>query len=130
MKILRWIITVPLAILGWALAVFIGFVLHKLFLFACPQDLMSEGICFANWFQPLSDAAFVICAALAAFLVVLLPAFTVPSYKALVAILMFIAGTASAVYMALDVGALWLLPSTIGSGMLATLLICKKLGVL
>lgn len=115
---LRWMAVIPATLLGCYLALAIGLSLRSLTTSLCPpQDLISDA-CTASWFAPAEDGIFILTAALAALLVMLLGTTTCPSHKRAGAVVVFVAGAAGAVLLGYALS-IWLAPmAAVVSGLL------------
>lgn len=95
----RWLAVVPAAYLGWWAALIFGIMLLNLAESFCPPSEMISGMCVAWWFHYGEKAIFAFSAALAAFLVIVLPVLVTPSHRHVVAWSAFIGGGAVAVVL-------------------------------
>ena len=73
----------------------------------CPRELVVSGACTATWYEPAFYALTVAFSALAAILIVFVPALVAPSHRFGVAILAFACGAAFATYFAALERSLW-----------------------
>ena len=92
---LRWVLVPLAAWLAWTLTLLIGWGLLSIADALCPEDQKVSGMCIAPWYDPVTRALFVLCAALAAAGVVLASAWAAPSHRRWVA------------WVALVLGAVW-----------------------
>lgn len=100
MQVLRWLLTVPAAILGWYLGFFAGVLIHYVHVWTCPNEHLVSGACMAPWSLFLMSTALGVSAAIAAAGVVLLPTLLAPSHRWLVARIAFACGLLLAMYFA------------------------------
>ena len=104
-RLLRWLLVPPAGLLGWYAGVAAGLALHALAESFCdPADRVS-GACVAGWFAAAADAAVHAGVAVAAALVVLLPALVAPGMRGTVAWTAFGFGAAAAGNLAWMTGA-------------------------
>ena len=92
MQVLRWLLTVPAAILGCYLGFFAGILIHYVHVWACPKEHLVSGACMAPWSLFVMSTAVGLSAAIAAAGVVLLPTLLAPSHRWLVARVAFACG--------------------------------------
>lgn len=104
---LRWLLVLPAAMAGWYLALVTGLLLHAGAEALCPPADQVSGLCIAGWFQTVEECLLVLTAALAATLVVLLPALTSPKQRHRVGLIAFIAGTMLALVIGWQAWSLW-----------------------
>ena len=83
--LLRWIAVIPAGILGWYIAFLAALALLTGARGLCPAESMVSGACIAPWFRYAEAAIICVSVALAASLVVLLPAFVAPRWRSAVA---------------------------------------------
>ena len=105
--VLRWLLVIPAALVGWYLALVVGLLLLSLVESFCPSEAMVSGHCYAAWFQWSEEALFVLTTALAAWLVVLLPTLTCPTRKRTVASIAYVIGAVTAIIFAVT-GPIWI----------------------
>ena len=103
MQVLRWLLTVPAAILGCYLGFFAGILIHYGHVWACPKEHLVSGACMAPWSLFIKSTAVGLSAAIAAAGVVLLPTLLAPSHRWLVARIAFTCGLLLALYLSLAV---------------------------
>lgn len=93
---------VPVAILAWYAVFLFGMALIMGIGSLCPPKEVISGSCVAWWAPYAERAAFIFCAGLAAFLVVVSSAMVAPSHRNKVARLSFGLGLIAAVIMSLS----------------------------
>lgn len=98
MRIFRWVITIPSAIVGFYIGLTVGYLIHSAGEKACPAEKIISGHCVAPWMRVVTEVAVALGSAIAAFLVVLLPFLVAPAYKLHVAMVAFIGGLSVAIY--------------------------------
>src|SRR4051812_36517931 len=98
MQILRWILTIPAAILGWYLGIFAAVFVYYIDIWTCPDEYMVSGSCMAPWSSFLSVTTEAFGAATAAAAIVLLPTLVAPAYRWIVACMAFVCGLLLALY--------------------------------
>ena len=117
---LRWLL-VPVAALGaWGASILIGATLLDLVTRLCPAEQMVSGLCTAPWWPYAERTVFCVSAAIAAALVVAATTLTAPSHRRIIAIVVFLAGLAFAVFFAVAAGAYLELVAAAASGGLTT----------
>src|SRR5262245_23856301 len=106
MRILRWL-TVPLAgIAVWYVTLLVGFGAVSVLDALCPPQLVVSGLCTASWYEPAFEALLLVCTALVAAGVVLVPALVAPAHRFRVAMIGYGCGATFALYAASG-GSMW-----------------------
>ena len=123
--LLRWVAVIPAGLLGWYIAFLAGFALLSAATNLCPAESMVSGACIASWFRYAEALIFCMSAALAAFLVVVLPVFVAPRWKSAVAWVAFVAGLIVAVYFVVYTVALVAFVSAVVAGLLSVMGVVK-----
>ena len=103
MRIFRWLITVPVAVLGWYIGMFVGLFIYGIGEWTCPAEYIVSGNCFAPWSSLLLSIAVAVGTAVAACFIVRLPTLVAPSHRWAIAFTAFMSGLAFAVYVAFTV---------------------------
>ena len=103
--IVRWLLVIPFAFIGWYAALFIGMILYSIADSFCPPELMISGSCQASWHEPLIDGLIIFGASLSAVLVILFSAIVAPYKRELVAKTIYIGGVIFAIYAAYETSA-------------------------
>jgi hypothetical protein len=98
MHILRWLLTVPAAIVGWYIGVIVALIVHTASERLCPLEYVVSGTCIAPWMAFVSDAYLALGSLICGSLAVLLPTLIAPSHRAKIALLAYIAGLACSAY--------------------------------
>lgn len=93
----RWFLVIPVAYLGYYLALISGMAFLALAEFFCPPDAVVSGMCVADYMEPIEKTSFVIFPGIAAVLVVLLPVLVAPCRKVDVAFAFLAAGSVIAI---------------------------------
>jgi len=93
-------------VIVWYTVLFLGLAGVSVIDSFCPPELVVSGACTAAWHAPAVDALVLLCTAIAAVGIVIVPALVAPSRRLLVAGLAYACGTAFAVYAASG-GQLW-----------------------
>lgn len=96
---IRWLAVIPVAILSCHAVFLLGMALLIGIGWLCPPEEMISGSCVAWWASYAERAAFVVCAGLAAFLVVVSAAVVAPSHRKQVAWASFAIGVMVTIYM-------------------------------
>lgn len=127
MKILRWLLVVPAACLGFFLSVACGLVLVSLAGRFCPPERVISGLCTASWYPFVTDLAICVSAALGASVTVALPFLLAPTHRLPVAITAFAGGSFFALWMLVDGGPSLMFPvaSALGGGLLMAVLVLR-----
>jgi hypothetical protein len=115
---LRWILVPVSAIVAFYAPTVVAIAGFSLINRLCPPELMVSGSCTASWSGLATEALVILCAALSAIGVVLVPALVAPERKLKVATLAFTGGALLAIYIALH-GSLWelLTAALVGGGL-------------
>lgn len=121
--VIRWLLTIPSAALGWMAMFAAGFSMLALLQRLCPPELVVSGMCTAAWYRSAETAAFALSAALGAALFVALPSLVAPAHRARVAGVAWLLGCVYTTWLAVAVGASVALPAAaaVGSGLLVAL---------
>jgi hypothetical protein len=127
MKLLRWLLVLPAACLGFLLSVVCGFGLVSLAGWFCPPELVISGMCTASWYPLASDLAICVSAALGASATVALPFLLAPTHRLPIAITAFAGGSFFALWVLVDGGPSLALPvvSALGGGLLMAVLVLR-----
>ena len=128
MNLLRWLLTVPLAYVGYVVTLLAVVLLTSLLRLLCPPELLVSGLCTASWYSSVEVGAFALSTALGAALFVALPTFVAPSHRPRVAGVAFVAGAAFAVWFLTQVGLGFIVPvcSAIATGALVAWRLAMK----
>ena len=98
MRIVRWLLTVPVAAVGWYIGLITALVIHEISERLCPTEHLVSGRCHAPWSAFATDFALALGSLICGSLVVLLPTLIAPSYRGRVAVLAYTFGLAGSVY--------------------------------
>ncbi len=90
---------IPVAYLGYYLAMISGMAALAIAEAFCPPDLVISGMCTAAYMRGIEKLLFVLFPGLAAVLVVLLPSLVAPSRKLAVALSFFAVGSVAAIFL-------------------------------
>lgn len=101
----RWAAVVPVAIVGWYAAFLGGLMLLDAAKHLCPAESLVSGFCVAPWFRYLEAVITCASVAIAALLVVVLPAWVAPGRRMAVAGVAFAAGLAVAIVFVMQLAA-------------------------
>lgn len=96
----RWLLTVPIAVIGWYIGVVAALLIHWVNERLCPAEYVVSGMCDAPWSSFVSDFALALGASICGSLTVLLPTLIAPSSRGRVALLAFASGLACSAYWA------------------------------
>lgn len=127
LKLVRWLLVIPAAIVGWVIAFATAVFLYEGIAGLCPENVQYEEDLFLCVPRAL-DWAISAGAALAAILVVLLAVICAPSHKRFVAWLTYMAGAAVALLLFMEMGSDARMPfiSALSSGLLTAILIHRR----
>lgn len=125
---IRWLLTLPMAVVGWYIAIIVGMLLLSVAESFCPPEAMVSGACTASWFPTVSRLVFCLATGLAAALVVLLPTLVAPRGRRRVAWIAFGLGLFAALLMAGAVKAYAEFASAVFAGTLAALWVSRSPG--
>ncbi len=104
----RWLFVVPAGYAGFALAILTTLFLDAALASFCPEEHMSSGSCYADWYLAASELLIVFGAGLAGVYVILLATHVAPTHKLGVARLTYAIGLVVAIRMSVDAGgAFW-----------------------
>jgi len=98
MHTVRWLLTVPIAVLGWYLGLIAALLIHWVSERLCPAEYVVSGLCYAPWSSFVSNFSLALGASICGSLTVLLPTLIAPSYRGRVALLAFASGLACSAY--------------------------------
>ena len=98
MRIIRWMLTVPAAVIGWYIGVIAALGLRQLNERLCPFEYIVSGSCHAPWSSFVKDVALAVGSLTCGALVVLLPALIAPSCRVRVAQLAYAGGLVCSAY--------------------------------
>lgn len=108
MHIIRWLLIIPVAILGWCVGALAGMTILQFNELLCPDEYFYDEMCHAPWSSFVYEFAWVFGIVTAACLVVLLPTLTAPFHRRQVAIIAYITGLEFAIYYAAQgTGLIW-----------------------
>jgi hypothetical protein len=105
-KLIRWVLVPISGVTVWYAVFLLGIGGVGLIDSLCPPELVISGSCTAAWHGPAVDALILLCTAIAAAGIVVVPALVAPSRRFLVAALAYALGATFAVYAASG-GSLW-----------------------
>ncbi|WP_088280334.1 hypothetical protein [Ideonella sp. A 288] len=130
MTALRWVLTAPVAGIGYLAAVLFVVLLLSLLDRLCPPELMVSGQCGAAWYRPAEQAAFAVAGALGAALFVALPWWTAPAHQRRVAAAACALGAAWVTWVLVAVGSSFLLTflSSVAAGVATTWRLSRRSG--
>ena len=126
MFILRWLLIIPVSVLGWYLVFVSGMGSLGLIEKLCADEQMISGRCIAPWYVNLKEAGIIFLAGLSAIIVVLVAYHLAPARKRTTAIIAFLIGSAAATYVVIDTGSWFEYAAAITGGLLTTLLVTRK----
>jgi hypothetical protein len=118
--VIRWILVMPVAYLGYYIAMISGMAGLALAESFCPPDEVISGMCMAEFMRQIEKFLFVLFPGFAAVLVVLLPSLVAPSRKAAVAVTFFAAGSVIAIFLGVSLEEWVILAVTLACGGVTT----------
>jgi hypothetical protein len=125
-NVIRWLLVIPSAIAAWYFALFVGYLVFAVVVAPCSDsDQPQPGFCEAPWFPLVERMVIPSGAALAAFLVVTVPALVAPAHRVGVAWIAFGVGAIVAGVMGYGAGAVVEVAAAIAAGALATVLVSR-----
>jgi len=127
-EVIRWIMVIPAAIIGWGLAIMVGLLLTNIPGYFCPPELEISGFCKATWYGPVMLGIMIFAAALSAVMTLLFAVLVAPRKRDLVAKVVFVAGSSYAIYLAFSISAWVEYLSAIIFGLFTLFLLIKKYG--
>ena len=127
-EIIRWLLVIPSAFVGWYAALFMGFLLYSVADYFCPPELMISGQCSASWHQPVIDGVIIFGASLSAILVILFSVLVAPNKRKLVAKIIYLGGVLLAMYAVYETSAWGAFAGAVLSGALFLLLFLRFMG--
>jgi len=125
MRALRWILLPIVCIAAWLAALFAGILAHSIAESFCPAEQMISGMCVAPWFETLHTWLIHFFSAFAAALIISSAYFIAPAARPLIAWIVFGAGAAYALWLAV-VASAWGEFVAAGTGGLATVLLLTR----
>lgn len=102
MRTVRWLLTIPGAIIGWYIGVIVALLAHAIGEWLCPWQYVVSGMCFAPWSSFLEKAYLSIGSLICGSLTVLFPALIAPSHRNEVALMVYLAGLTCSGYWLLQ----------------------------
>ena len=127
-EVIRWIMVIPAAIIGWLLAIMVGLLLTNIPGYFCPPELVTSGFCMATWYGPVMLGIMIFAAALSAVMTLMFAVLVAPRKRDLVAKVVFVVGSSYATYLAFSISAWVEYLSAIIFGLFTLLLLTKKYG--
>jgi hypothetical protein len=118
MNLLRWLLVVPAACIGYLVCFGCMAALLPLAREFCPPELLVSGQCMASWYPFAIDLATCVSTALGAATTVAVPFFIAPSHRPAVAIAAFAGGSVFVLWLLSFLGSAVALPvvSALGGG--------------
>jgi len=126
-EILRWLLLIPSAIVGWYVALFIGILFYGFTDYFCPPEQMLSGKCQASWHAPLVYAVVIFGSSLSAVLVILFSVLMAPAKRVIIAKIAYISGFFIALYFAYGTSAWGAFSGAVISGALMLIIIINYL---
>lgn len=127
MRLIRWLLIIPAAVVAWYAAFILALVLHAGVDILCPADQVISALCVAPWYEVASNAVVCVGAGLAALLIMLVSTSLAPAYKRQVAVATFVAGAAVAALMGWNAGAFGPMLAAIITGALTLWVLTRRL---
>lgn len=104
LEIIRWLLVIPSAFIGWYLAFFIGVLLYSAVDSFCPRQEF-DSPCIASWYFPVIDAVIIFGASLSAVFTILFAVLIAPKKRDFVAKIIFLGGVVTAIYFVANTSA-------------------------
>lgn len=127
-EIIRWVMVIPAAVIGWWLAISFGLLLTSVPGYFCPPELTESGVCMTPWYGPVMSGIMIFAAALSAVMTLLFAVLVAPNKRDLVAKAVFVAGSIYATYFAFSISAWAEYVGAIMFGLVTLLFLTKKYG--
>lgn len=125
--IIRWIFLVPVTWAAWYTAVFLGIAILAAGEAFCPAGRVVSGWCNANWYS-IFESVVIFSSSLSAIFVVMVGSYMAPTHRSFVAKLVFITGSAVAIFMATETQAYLALAGTLVCGLGSLWVVVKRWG--
>ena len=104
LEIIRWLLVIPSAFIGWYLAFFIGVLLYSVVDSFCPRQEF-DSPCMASWCFPVIDAVIIFGVSLSAIFTILFAVLIAPKKRDFVAKIIYLGGASTAIYFAASTSA-------------------------
>lgn len=91
-KALRWLLVIPVAVIGWYIGLIVAILIHMAGEHLCPAEEIVSGFCTAPWMAYVDDFAQALGSLLCGVLVVLFPTLLAPSHRGTVAAVAYASG--------------------------------------
>lgn len=92
MKIFRWLLVIPVGVIGWYIGLFVAILVHTAGEYLCPVEEIVSGFCTAPWMAHVDDVALALGSILCGILAVLFPTLLAPSHRGAVAAVAYASG--------------------------------------
>ena len=99
--IIRWILVLPVAWLGWAISLGVGALVYSIAEASCPREQVISGHCAAPWFGRVMEGIFIGGSGLAAALILIGCTLMAPSRRRAVALATYLVGVGVALNIAI-----------------------------
>lgn len=104
-KLVRWLLVVPMAALAWVTAFAMSLAVHSVIDMYCPERYLISGACSWEWAMFAQDVLVVAGSSLSAIMFIMTATLTAPAHKLRVAIWAYIIGLSAAIWMLLQTDA-------------------------
>lgn len=128
MYLLRWALTFPAAIVGWYGGVAIGLLIHQLGEWSCPAVYVVSDACAAPWSGIVMEIAVALGSAVAACLIVLLPAVTAPARRSATGLAAFLIGVMLAIHFVIATRAWVPFACAVAAGSIMMWVVIRRFG--
>lgn len=98
MRTIRWLLTIPAALLGWFAGFLAGLVIYKINVWSCPTKHILFGTCLAPWSPYIEKFGEALGVTTASSLIVLLPTLVAPTNRNVVAIASYLVSLVAVAY--------------------------------
>ena len=127
MRLARWLLIVPTAVIAWYAAILLGISLDLGLEALCPADQTISGLCVAPWYKTAFAAVTCVGAGFAAVLVLLACTWLAPSHRRLVATATFSVGAVVAIFMGVSANAMGPLITALLAGAVVLWILVRRL---
>lgn len=107
LSVVRWILVVPAALVGWYAGLIVAMLLYKANEALCPTHYLVSGMCTSPWSSAMEELAVIVGGAVVGALVVLLPALMAPYHRKRIALIAYALGFTCSIYVLMLVPSIW-----------------------
>ena len=121
-----WLLLAPLVVFAWACMFVATLTLHSAVDTFCPTEYLVSGMCTWKWAFLIQDALVVAGASISAIVVILVATLTAPSHEARTAVIVYIGGLSTAIWMYTQTDAIGAFTGAACFGLLATWIVYRR----